>query len=270
MDQIYEIAFKYYVNFYSYKGKFKELRWWMLLTIILGFLFSYTAVVDIKNMHSINAEGFELYWGIRWTVFYEIIFLLSFFILDGKRDEVSTRNFSNFSKNSKLVLAKRTWIKRVCDVDESGYLGFAEDIMKMKGVLHESCGNAGDDRFGFFRFIYSPESKGRITSYLIFIFSIFSLASLKDISGISEIFLAFNDDSYKKSILLLMVMGGAIFFIAMGILYFIKLISWGLDVAWLLFTGSKKTSYRFVNVFVSDLIKLHRLPHLKASTGGGR
>jgi len=270
MNQIYEIAFKYYVDFYSYKGKLKNLWFWILLTVISGALFSYFAISDIMNLKSNTAKGLAFYFEMRWTFIFETIFLLLFCKLDDKKNDLAIKDTSGLPKKRKLALAKKQWINFTCDKIDNEFLGLAESIVKMKDIAIHSCEKSRNKNLGFFRFIYSNDSKARVTSYLIFIFSIFTLAALKDISSLSEVLLVFNNVAYQKFIILLMITALGFFFIAVGLIYFLRLLCIGIDTAWLVIIRSKSGSYKFVDIFVSDLIKLHRLPNLKANTGGGR
>lgn len=264
MDQIFEKSFTYYLAFYSYKGKFKKLWFWILLSIVSSVIFIYLTTNTILYVDLKSLGGFTFYWELKWVIISELFFILSLDLLRSNRNKIITKDHEQYKKPLRLTMAKRDWIEKSYNKKATDYLTLADQIMKMQSILKKSNLHNKTENFSFMRYVYSPESKARITSYFIFMLSIIFLIVLKDAEGLSETLPNIYDSSFQKLILTIAILSIMFFFILIGIVYFLRVVIL-IILTWWAVIKTKKDSYIFVDIFVRDLIKLQRLPKLKIS-----
>ncbi|EPJ47580.1 MAG: hypothetical protein OFPII_11680 [Osedax symbiont Rs1] len=186
MNQIYEIAFSYYTVFYSYKGKFFDVWPWMMSSSLTGGGFIYFVWIGLPDLGKFNEEPMLFFFNMLYMVVFEGLFIFSFYKLKDTRDKLLTIEYQHYRKEMQLVLAKRNWILAKINKSEGEYLEFVKEIRDIQN-LHKIYAGESENWLKFlFKSIYSSESKTRITSYLIFLFSLISLLTLKGIEDISQ------------------------------------------------------------------------------------
>jgi|GEM_PF-4121392 len=270
MNQIYEISFCYYVHFYSYKGKVSTLWPWIITTFISSAVFIFLSVGFLINIDRYKDLGLLLYWEMRFLFVSEISFLLLFYRVKIIRDKIVTEGYQNFSKKQQIIMAKRKWIKLNTDNDEKNYFQFAKDIKEIHELHKKYSSRIWSFSEFFSRYIYSPDSSSRITSYFIFLMSIVSILSIKSLDDVKLILPILEDSSYHGFLVILMIFMSFVFFIWIGFLYLVRFFLTALDTTISILTSSKRSSYRFVEVFVSDLIDMHRLSNIKCNKNKGK
>lgn len=272
MNQIYEIAFSYYIHFYSYKGKLKKLWFLVLASFFMGGVFMYYTYIDMLNVGKLKPEGFKVFYEIWRTLLFEMLFLTCFFKLQGARDDLIVGQHSKINKlklRRKIVLAKRAWLKQNVQIDEYEYLKFAKEIRTVN-ELHESYSRQSGDVISIIiRFIYSSDAKTRITSYLIFLMSLFSLLLFKNIEGIQVFFEALIDPLYPQILIVIIIVACVLLVVLFGLMKFISFLVLWIIVVITVFISSKKSSYWFVEVLLCDLVTLYRLPKLNLKRDAG-
>lgn len=260
MNQIYEISFNYYVHFYSYKGKLSKLWPWMLITFTSAVLFVYLSLIGFNNLDSYKSRGLLFYWDMRWIFLSELVFLSTLFKMQSVRNSLLTNGYKNFSKKYQLIIAKRNWIKLNFNKSENEYFQLSKDIREMHDLHKKYARKIWTWGEFFSRYIYNPDANGRITSYFIFLMSLISLVTIKSIENLSSLLPTLTDSSYQKFVILLMIDSIFIFLILVGFLQLIKFIFTTIDTTISILTSSKRSSYKFVEVLIGDLITMHRLP----------
>lgn len=266
IDQIYEIAFSYYIHFYSYKGKFYKLWPGLLLVASFGIGFVASVIFSFPGLSKRDPDDLTLLWSFKWVLIFEILFLISAAKLKGKRDKLLTNDYSRHSKKYQLILAKRKWIKGVCNKTEVEYLDFIQYIRQLQDASRAPMRQETNWRQILMGYIYNSDAKTRITSYIIFFMSLASLLSIKDSSGLSELLPTFFDSSYQRFMIFIMVLSCVLFLIFIGSIYLIKFAVVAIDT-WLSVAGSaKRNSYIFVDIFIEDMASMHRLPKLSIAS----
>lgn len=263
MDQVYIIAFDYYIYFYSYKGKLKRLRPWFFLTSILGIGFILSIFLSYPEGGARLQSDGEMIYAFRYMVLFEALFLLSLTHLRNKRDSLVIGDYSKFPKHLQLVLAKRRWIRKVCNKTEVEYLEFAQELRQLRDFSKISFrqGRNWYDVLG--HYIYNPEAKSRIMSLFIFLMSLVSLLLIKNSDGFGEVLPTYIDPSYRTGVVYVAVLCAFSFFALIGLYYFIQFVANIIGTWFAVFSSTKGSSYRFVDVFIEDMASMQRLPRIK-------
>ena len=71
------------------------------------------------------------------------------------------------------------------------------------------------------------------------------------------------DQSYQGLMTFIMVLSIALFVLFIGALQLIRFTASAIDTWLSVALSAKKSSYRFVDLFVADLASMHRLPRLR-------
>lgn len=263
MDQIFEIAFRYYTKFYSYKGKFSKLWLWLFLSTIFGIGFLVSIIFSFQDMSRPLLNSWALLWEIKWVLLFEVLFLGSHEILKNKRNQLLTTDCAAHRMELRLVRAKRRWIKQVCDKSEFEYSDFIREIRHLKEAHKISAQHNINWREIIASSLYNSDAKPRITSYFIFCLSLISLLTIKDSEGLSDLMPTILDQSYQGLMTFIMVLSIALFVLFIGALQLIRFTASAIDTWLSVALSAKKSSYRFVDLFVADLASMHRLPRLR-------
>lgn len=270
INQIYEISYSYYIHFYSYKGRIRNLWPWIVLTLVTGIGFIIFVAAGFLDLANTSPKGYQLYMEMKWMIIFEILFLISITKLQNRRTNLLTRNYESHSKAQRLALAKRDWIKSVTGKSEFEFLDLGREIRDLQDLKARYSREVGSWFKVFINCIYASEAKTRITSYLIFFMSIIALLSIRNSEGIQAVLSALDDSEYKKLLVLIAVISGFIFISWIGIIYFVQYLVSAVDTAFSIVTSSKRSSYRFVDTFSSDLIALHRQPRIKCELNANK
>lgn len=263
MDQIFEIAFRYYTQFYSYKGKFRKLWLWLFLSVIFGVGFVVSIVLSFPGMSQNISNGWSLFWSLKWILLFEILFLASHEKLKRERDELLTVGCAEHSTKLKLIRAKRKWIKQACNKSEFEYSDFIREIRHLKDAHKMSTQQNINLRETLLGSVYSSDAKPRITSYIIFSLSLVSLLAIKDSEGLSELIPTLIDHSYQGFVMFILVLSCVIFLLFIGAVYLIRFSISAIDTWLSVAISAKRSTYRFVDLFIADLASMHRLPSLR-------
>jgi len=263
MDQIFEISFRYYTQFYSYKHKFSKLWLWLSLSAIFSIGFLVSIIFIFPNMSRPLPSSQALLWDIKWVLLFEFLFLGSHEILKHKRDQLLTTGCAAHRMELRLVRAKRQWIKKVCNKSEFEYSEFIREIRHLKEAHKISAQHNINWREIIAGILYNSDAKPRITSYFIFCLSLISLLAIKDSEGLSELMPTLLDQSYQRLMVFIMVLACAIFVFFIGALQLIWFTASAVDTWFSVTLSAKKSTYRFVDLFVADLASMHRLPRLR-------
>lgn len=266
MDQLYEITFSYYLYFFSLRGRLRELKFQIFLITISGLLFIYCLYDYITPINNITFNGMITIWDMKLIFVAEAAFLLSLDTLKEKRTSLVTHELSAYTKKNQIIMAKRKWIKDNCDITHEEYFNFVEKIIELNNYNKEFSRNTKPDEKKLIDYIYSSDSKARITSYIIFMLSMIFILSAKDISSLSEILPYLEDNSYINFIKKLMILATLLFIISIGVIQFTRLLITTLDAGLSRIIKIRKGTDRFINIFILDLIKMHRLPAIKLQT----
>ena len=263
MDQIFEIAFRYYTQFYSYKGKFRKLWLWLLLSATFGAGFVVSIVQSFPGMSQHISSSWLLFWNLKWVLLFEILFLASHEKLKRERDQLLTVGCAEHPTRLKLIRAKRKWIKNACNKSEFEYGDFIREIKQLRDAHKMATSQNVNWRESLLGSIYTSEAKPRITSYIIFSLSLVSLLAIKDSAGLSELMPTLFDHSYQGFLIFILVLSCVIFFLFIGAVSLIRFSISAIDTWISVAISAKRSTYRFVDLFMADLASMHRLPNLR-------
>lgn len=263
MDQIFEIAFRYYTQFYSYKGKVQKLWLWLLLSAIFGVGFVVSIGLSFPGMSQHIPSGWSLFRSLKWVLLFEILFLASHEKLKRERDKLLTIGCAEHPTRLKLIRAKRKWIKNACNKSEFEYSDFIREIKHLREAHKMATAQNVNWRESLLGSIYTSEAKPRITSYIIFSLSLISLLSIKNSEGLSEVIPTLLDESYQGLVTFILVLSCVIFFLFIGAVYLLRFSISAIDTWFSVAISAKRSTYRFVDLFVADLAAMHRLPSLR-------
>lgn len=232
------------------------------MSSLFGIGFVVSVVLSFPELRKYGGNGLVFLWSLKWVLLFEILFLITTIELKSKRDKLLTNSYRKFSKKYQLTLAKRSWIKNACNKTEFEYLDFIQEIRQLQ-VASRASTRSGDSWIQtIISHIYSPDAKARITSYIIFFMSLVSLLAIKDSSGLSELMPTFFDRSYQSLMMHIMILSCFLFIIFIGFIYLIRFVVVAFDTWLSVATSAKKSTYKFVDIFVEDMASLHRLPKL--------
>lgn len=219
-------------------------------------------IYSFPEYKSNTANQLSLFLSLKWVLLFEFLFLTANSKLKSSRDKLLTTEYSKHSKKYQLVLAKRKWILDTCNKTEFEYLGFIQEIRQLQAAFTSSTRYGASWRQVLLNHIYSPDAKPRITSYIIFFMSLISLLAIRDSTGLSELLPTFFDRSYQNFIVFLFVLACVLFIIFIGFVYLVKFVVVSVDTWLAVARSDKRSSYRFVDIFIEDMASLHRLPKI--------
>ncbi|CAA0096430.1 Uncharacterised protein [BD1-7 clade bacterium] len=264
MEQFHRIAYDYYFSFYSFKEVYKDTRIFLWLTVILGAAFSVLFVFTLANG---IFKLFDLSLIALWllTFFVEFAFLGSFLWLI-KRQVKSVRKrmsaIMGLSDNTKLRILRRRWLREVFKDGENSYLSIVRDYQEL--YEHEVATlTPFDSRLDdWLRFVFEPDAKSRVVSFLIALFSLMALLVVKasgNSQAIFEIVYALtNEITFWRGVSLILVPALLILIILVAVKIIVQTI-WTMIVLSIHHNrGSYFRSNVIANYLVRDLVEFHQ------------
>jgi len=257
MDQFYKIAYEYYFQFYSYSKYYQKLKYEFWGTLIFGVAFIFGIFVFIAETVYMKPEYFFKSYSI-WAVFaLEGLFLYLWAKLQRKRTNLVLDNKKYTSAVLALVNKKKKWLKDEVGISDKDYFRYAKEFESMRDMCLRNKNTLEFDPKDLWQRIYDSNSKARILSLVVFLFSIMALVSIKSIPGPEVIFEAFSGLNWYQLLSLVFIYALMLFIVMYGSIYMIRFSSNVLNLITLAIDGDKTRSERIAGFLIRDLVRLN-------------
>ncbi|MGI9576530.1 hypothetical protein ACRYJU_20790 [Alloalcanivorax xenomutans] len=192
MKDFHTLAYHYYQTFYSYREHIGLVSAYTLLVAVsfvffiggmVCFLFYQEELASVVTERSMKliALGSEILFIVTWAG----VNLIKDRRVKSKVGLVLKRDFKYLSD------AKRAWLESIIDVPRQDYLKLAKELSDSLALKEKHRTYPAPSMQSFFRSIYDPDSKPRVVSLLIFLFSVTALILIR----------SYNSESPPTSIL---------------------------------------------------------------------
>lgn len=223
MEEIRSIAYEYYSMFYGYNRVIRKLWFNILLAIFSAGIFlacivQYLMFSDFSNEGSLYSSGLLLV-GVS-----EVILISSYERLKALRQNLIIGNSTSMDRRFVLMNKKVRWINDAFVVEPSHYPWLLKKIEELKAFSQGTMVGHDLSLGRFLRYIYDRESKARILSLALFVFSILALIAMKEVSGLDVLFETYSVIGWKGLVFLWMTCSIITFLLYVGVVYFLSVL----------------------------------------------
>lgn len=180
MKDLHTLAYRYYQAFYSYREHVGLLSAYTFL-VVVSFVFfigslSCLLLFQQELASSVTKKGLE-----RFALGSEILFICSWVGVNYIKDRRAKKKVGKALKRDFKYLkdAKRAWLESIIDMPRQDYLKLAKDLSDSLTLKERHRTSLGPSMQSIVRSIYDPESKARVVSLLIFLFSVTALTLMR-------------------------------------------------------------------------------------------
>lgn len=197
MKDLHALAYRYYQAFYSYREHIGLLSVYTFLVVVIFFIFIGSFVCLFfaqQDPHPILTKvGLE-----RVAFGSEILFIVVWLSVNAIKERRAKKKVGLALKRDFKYLedAKRAWLESIIDIPRRDYLRLAKELSDSLALTEKHRTSLGPSVKSIFRSIYDPDSKSRVVSLLIFLFSVASLILMRAYDSesipVSNIFEAYD------------------------------------------------------------------------------
>lgn len=264
MNQNFVIANRYYRDFEDLSGYVSFRDWRVLGLILSGACFVYSCIGFVTGVTDRQSALI----GFGFIVVSEILFLLFWFFTLSLRDKRVKAKFNKkYSWNqSSLSRIKRRRLAELLGCPPQQFLEEAKVLDEILMLTEKYRGPFELTAEQLSQWIYSPESRARLLTLLVFLASAVTVLSVREEANLSSIFRFYGPADwdligavYFFMILAIALSLGAAAVIFKAFIYVAQIVSWRLD-------GKKSNSPHIVRYMVNDLVRHYRRPSIKPNT----
>ncbi len=264
MEQLFALANSYYFEFESYRRKISDLWLIWFLTILSAILFVGYTICVVSDVHDLSKTNIFLKKEPWVLLVFELVFLSLMNKLQEKKRILILKKHGESKDNPKSYLRiKRKWICENTGINNEEFFDVAKKFDEMHSLYLTRLGFFDNYGKNLIKRLYDSDSKPRILTLLIFLFSMVFLLLLKGISDNSTILSLFEYESAKFFVLYVIVFSILLFVFLETIYALLKIISISLTIFSINVENRKSQSTEIIRIFIKDLIYLHRLRPIK-------
>ena len=254
MEQFYKLSNEYYFKFYSYKKYYPKLKKEFWLAINLGIIFNLYIVAYLIVFLSGDYTVADKASIAILVLFFEIVFLFSHEELKDKRDILALGGNAINIRNAVKRL-KNEWISSHTGASASQYFDLVRDFEDAKKIYEKNKSMVELSRNDIKKLIYDIDSKTRIISLFVFLFSVIGLLSIKQAEGIVVVLELFSGAIWWQVLIIYPLFCISLFLMLFGSIYSIRFIINAISIIITNIDGDKAKSDRVIGFFIRDLIR---------------